>query len=260
MRRVPAAMLLLAIAAAGPAWAEEGWTGPMTVTASGDPLQAVPALRAYTADVLVGDLWKRTDLSARDRSLVTVSSLVAGGHSTQLASVLDRALEDGVTPAEIGEVITHLAFYTGWPNSMSAAAVAREVYARRGIGADQVSSAAKAPLPVDEASDKARIATVEKAVGGVVPALGDYTNGVLFDDVWRRPGLSPRDRSLVTVSALVTGGNTAQLVGHLNRALDNGLTRSEASAVITHLAFYAGWPNAMSAAGVAKAVFEKRPG
>lgn len=226
-----------------------------------DDLDTVaPALRAYTDGVVMGDLWQRTDLSPRDRSLVTVTTLVAGGHTAQLPFHLDRALDNGVTPSEIAEVITHLAFYAGWPRSMSAAGVAKEVFARRGIGADQVTAGPTEPLPVDEASDKARIASVDKAVGGVVPALGDYTNSVLFNDVWRRPGLSPRDRSLVTVSALVTGGNTALLVGHLNRALDNGLTRAEAGAVITHLAFYAGWPNAMSAAGVAKSVFEKRPG
>jgi 4-carboxymuconolactone decarboxylase len=82
---------------------------------------------------------------------------------------------------------------------------------------------------------------------------------VLFGQVWRRPGLAPRDRSLVTISALVASGKSAQLGGHLNRGLDNGLTREEASAVIAHLAFYAGWPNAVSAASVAKTVFERRP-
>ena len=94
----------------------------------------------------------------------------------------------------------------------------------------------------------------------VAPALGDYTERVLFDEAWRRPGLAPRDRSLVTNGALIAGGKAAQLVGRLNRGLDNGLAKAGISAVITHLAFYAGWPNAMSAASVSKAVFEKRPG
>lgn len=220
-----------------------------------DDLDAVaPALRAYTDGVVFGDLWKRTDLSPRDRSLVTVTALVAGGHTAQLTFHLDRALDNGVTPAELAEVVTHLAFYTGWPRAMSAAGVAKVVFAKRGIDAGQLADAG-APLTLDAASEKSRVASVEQALGDVAPALGGYTNDVLFGDVWRRPGLSLRDRSLVTVGALITGGNTAQLVGHLNRALDNGLTRAEASAVITHLAFYAGWPNAMSAAGVAKTVF-----
>ena len=80
--------------------------------------------------------------------------------------------------------------------------------------------------------------------------LADLTDDVLFADVWERPGLSPRDRSLITVAALVALGRDAQLTGHLRRALDNGLTRDQLAEAITHLAFYAGWPAAMSAVGV----------
>jgi 4-carboxymuconolactone decarboxylase len=82
------------------------------------------------------------------------------------------------------------------------------------------------------------------------PKLADLTDDVLFADVWERPELSPRDRSLVTVAALVALGRDAQLVGHLRRALANGLTTDELTEAITHLAFYAGWPAAMSAVGV----------
>jgi 4-carboxymuconolactone decarboxylase len=82
---------------------------------------------------------------------------------------------------------------------------------------------------------------------------------VLFRDLWLRPDLAPRDRSLVTVSALIANGQTAQLTPHLNRAMDNGLTQTEASEAITQLAFYVGWPNVFSAMPVAKDVFEKGP-
>lgn len=82
------------------------------------------------------------------------------------------------------------------------------------------------------------------------------TDDVLFGDVWERPELSKRDRSLITVAALIVGGNTEQLTGHLARARDNGLTEAELKEVITHLAFYAGWPRAMSAIGVARQVFD----
>jgi 4-carboxymuconolactone decarboxylase len=87
-----------------------------------------------------------------------------------------------------------------------------------------------------------------------------YTTDILFNDLWLRPDLAPRDRSLVTVSALIASGQFAQLSGHLTRAMDNGLTRPEAAEAITHLAFYVGWPNVFSALPVAKEVFEKRPG
>lgn len=92
----------------------------------------------------------------------------------------------------------------------------------------------------------------------VAPALADYTDEVLFGDVWLRSDLTSRDRSLVTLSALIAGGNTAQLTGHLGRALDNGVRPSEISALITHLAFYSGWPNAVSALAVTRQVMEAR--
>ena len=95
-------------------------------------------------------------------------------------------------------------------------------------------------------------------VRDVFPKLGQLTDDVLFGDVWKRAGLSPRDRSLVTVAALVAMNRPDQLRGHLWRALDNGVKREEIVELITHLAFYAGWPNGGSAAVVAKQVFEER--
>ena len=92
----------------------------------------------------------------------------------------------------------------------------------------------------------------------MVPGIVQYTTDVLFRDLWLRPDLAPRDRSLVTVSALVALGQVAQIPYHLNRAMDNGLTQAQASEVFTQLAFYAGWPNVFSALPVAKDVFEKR--
>ena len=92
----------------------------------------------------------------------------------------------------------------------------------------------------------------------VVPKLIDLTEKVLFGDVWERPGLSKRDRSLITVAALVALYRPEQLRGHLERALSNGVTKDEISELITHLAFYSGWPTAVSAAGLAKSVFEEQ--
>jgi 4-carboxymuconolactone decarboxylase len=95
------------------------------------------------------------------------------------------------------------------------------------------------------------------AVRATVPDLIGYTEKWLFGEVWERPQLSKRDRSLIVVATLIALGREKQLVGHLERALQNGLTKTELSEVITHLAFYAGWPAAMTAALVAKDVFEK---
>jgi 4-carboxymuconolactone decarboxylase len=91
----------------------------------------------------------------------------------------------------------------------------------------------------------------------IAPALGDYTDNVLFGDVWERPGLSKRDRSLITVATLIALYRTNELPFHLKRALENGVSRDELIEVITHLAFYAGWPAANTAVIIARQVFEE---
>ena len=95
----------------------------------------------------------------------------------------------------------------------------------------------------------------QRAVGNFAPKLVELTDNVLFGDVWERPELSKRDRSLITVASLVTSGSVERLVGHLRLAKQNGLTEAELKEAIIHLAFYAGWPKAMSAIQVAKQVF-----
>lgn len=97
----------------------------------------------------------------------------------------------------------------------------------------------------------------QRMFGDFAPALVSYTDDVLFGDAWKRAELSPRDRSLITIAALIAGGNTEQLNFHLPYARDNGVTEQELIEAITHLAFYAGWPKAMSAMGVAKNIFTR---
>lgn len=103
-------------------------------------------------------------------------------------------------------------------------------------------------------SDTTEQTPAQKLIGDFSPKLVSLTDDVLFADVWERPGLSKRDRSLITVAALIAGGNTEQLPGHLSRAMANGVTGTELVEAITHLAFYAGWPRAMSAVTIAKSV------
>jgi 4-carboxymuconolactone decarboxylase len=218
-----------------------------------------PALEKYAQGVVLGDLWKRPGLSPRDRSIVTISALIARDQRVELPYYLDLALHNGVKPAEVSETITHLAFYTGWANATGAVPIAREVFKARNIGPEQLPPASGSMLPLDEATEAQRASRVEQQFGKVTPGLVQYTTDVLFRDLWLRPELAPRDRSLVTVSALVATGQVAQITYHLNRAMDNGLTQEQAGEVVAHLAFYAGWPNAFSAAPVFKDVFEKRP-
>jgi 4-carboxymuconolactone decarboxylase len=96
-----------------------------------------------------------------------------------------------------------------------------------------------------------------EAIRGTVPKLAEISDTLIYGEVWERPGLSKRDRSLITVATLLALGRDKQLEGHLARALANGVTKNELSELITHLAFYAGWPAAMTAALVAKDVFER---
>jgi 4-carboxymuconolactone decarboxylase len=98
----------------------------------------------------------------------------------------------------------------------------------------------------------------QKALGDFAPKLVELTDDVLFGDIWERPQLSKRDRSLITCAALVATGKTEQMNFHFPRAIENGVTQEELIELITHLAFYAGWPNAMSAVARAKELLEKK--
>jgi 4-carboxymuconolactone decarboxylase len=217
-----------------------------------------PALEKYRQETVLDDLWKRPGLSVRDRSIVTLAGLIARNQMIELPFYLNLALDSGVQPGEISEIITHLAFYAGWANAASAAAVAKDIFAERKIVADQLPPASPSLLPLNGAAEADRAKRVSEQFGAVAPGIVQYTTDVLFRDLWLRPDLAPRDRSLVTVSALVATGQVAQIPYHLNRAMDNGLTKEQAGETITHLAFYVGWPNAFSALPVLKDAFEKR--
>lgn len=257
VRRMTIAIAALGLIVAAPARSEQGTEGAKPMS---DSIRDVaPALEKYRETVVLGDLWKRPQLSARDRSIVTLAALIARNQTVELAHYLNLALASGVKPAEISEIVTHLAFYTGWANAMSAVSVAKDVFAARKIASDQLAAVSPALSPINEAAESERATRVGQQFGDVAPGLVQYTTDVLFRDLWLRPGLAPRDRSLVTVSALVATGQVAQITYHLNRAMDNGLTREQAGEVVTQLAFYAGWPNAFSAVLVFKDVFEKRP-
>jgi 4-carboxymuconolactone decarboxylase len=224
-----------------------------------DVLSVAPALERYTQERLYGEVWNRPGLSKRDRSLVSVATLIARGQSGALTYYFGQALDNGVQPREISETITHLAYYTGWGNAFAAVGPAQEVFTRRGIGPDQLPSASPALLPLDAAAEAQRAAGVSTQFGQVASGVVQYTTDYLFRDLWLRPDLTPRDRSLITVAALIASGQSEQVSYHLNRMMDNGLTQEQASEMLTHLAFYAGWPRVFSVLPLVKEVFEKRP-
>ena len=221
-------------------------------------VQAVsPALANYTQTAIAG-VWSRPELSARDRSIVTAATLIARIQILGMHHYFTKALDSGVTPAELSEIVTHLAFYAGWSNAFQAVEVLQGIFAERGITEDQLPGVSPELLPLDEEAEAKRAAQVQANFGGTSQGVVDNTTNFLFRDLWLRPALAPRDRSLVTVAALVAAGQVAQIAYHLNRAMDNGLTREQASEVLTHMAFYSGWPTIFSALPVFKDVFSGR--
>src|SRR5204863_6364731 len=108
-------------------------------------------------------------------SLVTVAALIARQQTAEMAFHMTLALDNGVKPAELSETITHLAFYAGWGNAMAAVAIARDVFARRGVGANQLPSASPSLLPLDQAGEAARLAQVDRLIGAASPGLAQYT-------------------------------------------------------------------------------------
>jgi 4-carboxymuconolactone decarboxylase len=198
-----------------------------------------------TDEVLYGDVWRRTELSPRDRSLVTVSVLIATGKTAQLTGHLGRALDNGVQPSEASGLLAHLAVYSGWPSAVAALEVYEEVYTSRKV--DTAALRAVGPRLAAPASDAARARTATDELGAVAPKFVELTNTVVFHDLWRRSDLTPRDRSLVTIAALAAMGDDDQLDFYVRRGLESGLTRTQIAEGVTHLAFYAGWGRATKA-------------
>ena len=217
-----------------------------------------PALQSYSTENLFGEVWAGEQMSARDRALVTFAALMTRHETGSLGEYVALALDAGVTPAEISETITHLAFYTGWGNATAAVSAAAPVFEERGVEAADLPAAEVDLLDYDEEAEAQRQDFVSSTYGDVSQGVVDTTQQLLFLDLWRRPDLAPRDRSMVTVAALIAAGQPEQMTFHLNRAMDNGLTQEEAGAMLSHLAFYAGWPKVFSALPVAKDVFESR--
>src|SRR5438034_1385981 len=139
MKLVAATLASMCLIASASAQTE---VGPMR--GLNDIRTVAPALEKYAQDRLLGDVWKRPGLDPRDRSIVTLAALIARNQTVEMPYYLTLALDNGVQPREISEIITHLAFYSGWANAMSAVAVAKDVFAARNIGIDQLPLASPA--------------------------------------------------------------------------------------------------------------------
>jgi 4-carboxymuconolactone decarboxylase len=204
-----------------------------------------PGLASLTDDVLYGDVWRRPELSARDRSLVTIAILIATGKTAQLAGHLSRGFENGLQPRETSGLLAHLAIYGGWPNAVSALQVYEQVYATRKV--DTAALGDVAPRRPALPASAGRPPALDPSVAAVAPKFAQLTADVVFGDLWRRSDLAPRDRSLVTIAALAAMGDSDQLDVYLHGGIASGLTRAEIAEAVTHLGFYAGWGKATTA-------------
>src|SRR5437588_8127937 len=162
------ALMIVALSLISTTWAQ----GQHTQTGrKSEPMQTMkditmvaPALEKYAQGPLA-DLWKRPGLTPRDRSIVTVAALIARNQTIEMPYYFNLALDNGVKPSEISETITHLAFYSGWANAFAAVAVAKDVFAARGVGTDQLPSASPPLLPLNEAAEANRALSVEQQFG-----------------------------------------------------------------------------------------------
>jgi len=207
-----------------------------------------PYLGELRNSLVYGEIWERPQLSKRDRSLITIAVLQALTRE-ELAIHIPRGLDNGLTPEEISEIILHVTFYAGWPTGVQASLSAAAAFEERGVSLGELPHAP---------SGGATPSSLNPAYVAV-PRLGELRNSLLYGEIWERPLLSKRDRSLITVAVNQALYATDQLRGHINRALDeNGVTPQEISEVILHVTFYAGWPAAVNAGRLANEAFEAR--
>ncbi len=211
---------------------------------------AAPYLGQIRNAVVYGDIWERPGLSLRDRSMITIAVNQALYATYELRLHLGRALDNGVSQAEIAEIIAHVMWYAGFPTAVNAARVAGEVFEERGL-----------PQVPPGASPRQPPANPEIEFPGAYPQtpyLRDLLNQLVYAETWNRQELSPRDRSMITVAVGTALYASSEVRYHIGRALTNGVTQDEIAEVITHVTFYSGFPTGVNAARIAAEVFTAR--
>ena len=228
------------------------------------------ALGSFAFDT-VGEMWDRPQLSRRDRSLMIISVLSAQARDEELELHTQVGLNHGLTRVEIEEVLLHTAAYAGFPAAMASS---RRIDAalRKAENVEELTGRMPASAKSDaerdrDAADVMRTLTGGRAapdpadaLAGMSASLGDL--GIVafrwaFGEIWSRPELSRRDRSLVVIAILTALGQVHELAFHVPAGLNHGLTRVEIEEVMTHLGLYAGIPRAVDAIRAARVAFAK---
>jgi len=219
------------------------------------------ALGSFVIDFALGDIWSRPGISRRDRSLIVISILASLNQLTQLKSHVQGAINHGMTPEEVREVMIHLCGYAGFPRALDAMRVTNESLAEMGHApkdgklppSAKQSQAERRKAGIEgiekvsgnmfmEATENA-VASAEKRLG----ALAQYAFDFVYGDIWARPQLSRRDRSLLVLGSLGALGREHELEIHIPGAFRHGVTRVEIDEFIVTLATYAGFPFAVDA-------------
>lgn len=223
------------------------------------------ALGSLAFDV-VGAMWSRPELARRDRSLLVISTLAAQARDEELVLHTGIGLRNGLTQVEIEEILLHVAAYAGFPAAMASSRRVDEGL-RQALGVENLPERTAAAAKSDAERDRDAADVLRKLfgsgdvnVGSLEAALGEV--GVTacrfaFGDIWSRPQLSRRDRSIVVISILVALGAVPELDVHVRGALNHGLTRVEIEEVVNHLSLYAGIPRAVEAIRAVRATFAK---
>ncbi len=225
-------------------------------------------IAAFSIDHVLGDIWSRPGLARRDRSLVSVAALTCLGCHVELRTHLAGALHHGAEVEEIEELMLQLCGYAGYPRALEGMRVAMALFSER--------EDVERPLPRpaaehknDEERQRDGAEVFQRIMGWTAPAevvasvmeeelgaLGHFGLRHLMGEIWARPQLGPRDRSLVTLVALISLGKIAELRVHVPAALRHGMTREEIDEVILHLSLYLGYPAAVDAKNATKEILE----
>jgi len=228
------------------------------------------ALGSFAFDV-VGDMWSRPELPRRDRSLLVISVLAAQARDEELVAHTRIGLRNGLSQTEIEEILLHVAAYAGFPAAMASSRRIDEAL-REALGLEKLSDRTPAEQTSDEARDRDAadvLRTIAGAAGEIEPAqglarmremlgeVGVTAYRFAFGDVWARPQLSRRDRSIVVIAILVSLGAVAELEVHAPAGLRHGLSRVEVEEIVNHLALYAGIPRAVEAIRAVRAAWAK---
>lgn len=225
-----------------------------------------PDLQRIAGEFLFGSIWHRPALQDKQREMITVTILTVLKRDNQVRRHLGNALNLGLTPIEIVEVLMHSSFYSGVPATLDALAIANEVFEEKGVDytPQAVFDATETPDDLYNRGVARRVEYMGPSGGGQGPVtqaereFNRLGTEYYWGSIWTRPGLELTDRSICTMAALTALGKEAQLASHIRGALNIGLTQEEIIEVFIHATFYCGLPAVRSAIDLANEIFRSR--